>query len=225
MPHRLFTPAALIPAALLVACAGDPGMSAHDVARTAAADLTETLTALEHTYAAVQAAEGDATQRSAAPTTCVDVTGTCSWCTDWEGRLTQGDFVTAPAALPCDAESADARSMEVEDGWLQGSWSRPLDNWVVVAQGERAAVVDTEEGPRAVSWLVDDLAVSLDDAGALSSWDVTMVVRGSDAQRWTVQVGGVGTAFVGTLSANTGEACTWYGTFHTSPEVFCDERR
>lgn len=210
---------ALFSLVALTGCAGEASLDAEAVAAAAVADLSATLDDLGQTRAAVQRAEVD---RSAAPdATCSTDADRCTWCTDWSGRDTQGVFSSSPLASPCQALDV---GHVVVDGWLDGSWSQPLDRWRATATGARD--LQLVAGDRTVdSYLT---IASLDAAWNeldLEDWSTVLHYEGSRQQRWTVDVAGLGTTFVGTVTANTGERCTVYGELKGSAEVHCDRTR
>jgi len=208
----------LILALTLAACGTPPSLDADSVAQTASADLAETFGGLQQMHDAIDRAESD---RSAEPSTCVDAVGTCTWCAEWDGIRIQGTFATAPAALPCGGDRAADQEYTVDDGWLQGSWSQPADVWSLQASGAREATLRLDDGSVAdTSFTVDDLTADFDEHG-LSDWSTTLYYRGTDAERWTVQFAGIGGSFVGTITTNTGLACTVYGDLGEQPDVAC----
>lgn len=207
------------PLAALAACGTPQGLDGQSVAEAAANDLESTLTGLGLTREAVYRAELD---RSTAPApTCSTTTDQCTWCTEWEGRTTEGHLVSSPLAAPCAGNDA---SHLVVDGWLDGDWSRPRDAWQVRASGQRDLRLATPAGVIDSYATLASLDASWTDLG-LQDWSTVLHYEGTGDQRWTVDVSGLGHTFVGTLSANTGERCTVYGTLAGEVRARCDGSR
>jgi len=201
-----------LPAALLACGSPESTVSPDLLGEMAFADLSETLDGIDALYFAVtEDSDDDA---------CVDGVGSCTWCTEWEGEVTDGSFVTELLAAPCGGEREGEVPTEytVDAGWLEGTWVAGDGEWTLSVNGERDAEVAADADPVDASWSLSSMTVTY-EGERRTHVAATMAYEGDVS--WTVEVASPGEQLVGMLTSDEGDACTVTGGVGEVPSVSC----